>query len=79
MNGPQHYLEAERLLGLVKTGQASLGEPWSTSVLDDPTTGPTAALAAAQVHATLALTAAMAAQSQSQMYTTLPEWREVLS
>lgn len=46
MNGPQHYVEAERLLAL-----ASLGDTDPRDVLT---------VAAAQVHATLALAAATA-------------------
>ncbi|MFJ4785073.1 hypothetical protein [Streptomyces sp. NPDC088794] len=45
MNGPQHYLEAERLTEVAKTGTAEQR---------------TACLAAAQVHATLAEAAATA-------------------
>lgn len=47
MNGPEHYIEAERLLKSAADNFLRNGNPGS-------------ALAAAQVHATLALTAAMA-------------------
>lgn len=50
MTGPEHYREAERLLA---EGLHVLGE-------DGPLTGAAEPLAAAQVHATLALAAATA-------------------
>lgn len=53
MNGPQHYLEAERLLGLVESGE------WVDTDLPGP--GPVVIsmlISTAQVHATLALAAA---------------------
>lgn len=62
MTGAGHYAEAERLLRQVGSAYA-----------DEPST-----LAAAQVHATLALAAAQAAQSQSTVFTALPEWKAVL-
>lgn len=53
MNGPEHYKEAERLLGLAGSCD------WTVefAAYRDP------ALAAAQVHATLALVAAVANRS----------------
>lgn len=64
MNGPEHYAEAERLVA-----QATKGLPASQHG---------AVVAEAQVHATLALAAAMAEQSQSSVYTRSAEWKRVL-
>lgn len=51
MDGPRHYREAERLIG----GQRHHGHGHITDLVPDATT-----VAAAQVHATLALAAATA-------------------
>lgn len=56
-SGPQHYLEAERLIGLVEAGESS-----DTMLAADEL------LMAAQVHATLALAAATALANTGEMF-----------
>lgn len=56
MNGPEHYVEAERLLAVVDNGQAA-DTDLATSEL----------LAMAQVNATLALAAATALQDHPEI------------
>jgi hypothetical protein len=76
MNGPEHYKKAEHLLESIEpmkeqalvigASEATLSAAMGT-IID-----------MAQVHATLAHVDATARASQSTMFTTLPEWREVL-
>lgn len=76
MTGPEHYLEAERLLKLAEHTD------WTTP--EEPYRSP--ALLAAQAHATLALAAAVAAAVALQVTATVPpfaseagaDWRAVL-
>lgn len=63
MNGPQHYAEAERLLELAESTD------WTTE--QAPYRDP--ALAAAQVHATLAQVAAIANHQSGESSTSLAE------
>lgn len=70
MNGPEHYAEAERLLGLADSAvSANMAASTGESKAD--------VLAAAQVHATLALTAATAYRYASPG-TTQDAWRQAI-
>jgi hypothetical protein len=65
MTGPEHYIQAERLIA--DSGSAELGSPQEMGLL-----------VAAQVHATLALAAATALLSDLSTYDDEPEqkaWR----
>lgn len=68
MNGPEHYAEAERLIGLAEQTD------WTTEV--QPYRDP--AIAAAQVHATLGLAAAVAAHVPTDGASGYTAWREVI-
>lgn len=73
MNGPEHYAEAERLIDPHALKELAEGEKAAHGLAMIE-----AAVATAQVHATLALAAAMAEQSQSTVYTRSREWKRVL-
>lgn len=60
MNGPQHYAEAERLLKSCQLAGFGPGEAEQYPAREDGVDSIGNALAAAQVHATLALAAATA-------------------
>lgn len=71
MNGPSHYLEAQSILHKA-----------TAAVAEDPTANVAAALAAAQVHATLALASAAALGSllegEEAPWKTRMNWAEVV-
>lgn len=76
MTGPEHYREAERLLdsiGPAMTRGERIGASGNTVAA-----ALNSIIARAQVHATLALTAATAASTQSSMFTASPQWQQIV-
>jgi len=74
MNGPDHYREAERTLALARLATAQQANA------TEPSEVVTMMLAAAQVHATLALAAATALNAPLHDNTSTPDelaWHEV--
>jgi len=74
MTGPGHYAEAEKYLALLDENRAE--GAWIDGVKSGEIG---AAMAAAQVHATLALAAATALKTDAGHVTDWDQWREVTS
>ena len=72
MTGPEHYIKAEALIrGAARYAERTEAKDLTAEELRDLKDSVTSSLAAAQVHATLALAAATAEHSESAMF-----WRK---
>lgn len=81
MNGPEHYVEAERLVDAYQASLDELDPDLSDAELraqiEQGTNLAQLALAAAQVHATLALAAATALAQGRNLGTVVERWQGV--